>query len=125
VVTLEPESWLEAELDLFEDEPLEDEPLEDDPFDDEPLEDEPLEDEPLEAEPLARLVPGCCVELAVEVAPSDPVPAIKPKAIAKVAMAPTTTRRRIARALRARARRRSRTRAAFEVGGGVEVMPAS
>jgi hypothetical protein len=66
-----------------------------------------------------------CVELVVEVLPSDPLAAIVPKAIANVASAAATTRRRIAATRRARARRRSRTRSEFEVGGGFEAMRAS
>jgi hypothetical protein len=66
-----------------------------------------------------------CVESVVAVLPSDPVAAIVPKAIAKVASAAATTRRRMIEIRRARARRRSRTRSGFRVGGGVEVMRAS
>jgi hypothetical protein len=66
-----------------------------------------------------------CVELVVEVLPSDPLAAIVPKAIANVASAAATTRRRIAATRRARARRRSRTKSEFEVGGGFEAMRAS
>lgn len=66
-----------------------------------------------------------CVEPVVAVLPSEPVAAIVPKAIAKVASAAATTRRRMIEIRRARARRRSRTRSGFGVGGGVEVMPAS
>jgi hypothetical protein len=66
-----------------------------------------------------------CVESVVAVLPSEPLAAIVPKAIAKVASAAATTRRRILAIRRARARRRSRTRSAFEVGGGVEGMRAS
>jgi hypothetical protein len=120
VVTLEPEPWLDVELDCFEEEPLED-PLEDEPLEDEPVDEVEL---PVEEEPVVRLVLACCVEPAEVVAPSDPVPAISPKAIAKVAIAAATTRRRSTRARRARARSRSRTRSRFEVGGGVEVMAA-
>jgi hypothetical protein len=119
VVTLEPEFWLEVEPDWFEDEPLDDDPLEDDPLDDDPFE------ELVDDEPLVRLLLAWCVELAAVVAPSDLVAAITPKASAKVAIADATPRRRSVRARRARARRRSRTRAEFEVGGGVEVIPAS
>jgi hypothetical protein len=60
-----------------------------------------------------------CVELVVEVLPSDPLAAIVPKAIANVASAAATTRRRIAATRRARARRRSRTRSEFEGGARV------
>ena len=66
-----------------------------------------------------------CVESVVAVLPSEPLAAIVPKAIAKVASAAATTRRRMIEIRRARARRRSRTRSAFEVGGGVEGMRAS
>jgi hypothetical protein len=59
------------------------------------------------------------------VLPSEPVAAMVPKASAKVASAVATTRRRMTAIRRARARRRSRTRSAFEVGGGVEGMQAS
>ena len=60
-----------------------------------------------------------CDELAVEVEPSEPVPAITPKARAKVASAAAVTRRRIARTRRARARNRWRTRSESDVWGGV------
>ena len=69
-----------------------------------------------------------CVEPVVVVAPvlpSEPVAAMVPKAIANVASAVATTRRRMTAIRRARARRRSRTRSAFEVGEGVEDMPSS
>jgi hypothetical protein len=66
-----------------------------------------------------------CVASLVAVLPSEPLAAIVPKAIANVASAAATTRRRIVAIRRARARRRSRTRSAFEVGGGVEGMRAS
>ena len=66
----------------------------------------------------------CVASLAV-VLPSEPPAAIVPKAIANVASAAATTRRRIVAIRRARARRRSRTRSAFEVGGGVEGMRPS
>ena len=66
-----------------------------------------------------------CVAPLVAVLPSEPLAAIVPKAIAKVASAEATTRRRMSEIRRARARRRSRTRSAFEVGGGVEGMRAS
>jgi hypothetical protein len=74
------------------------------------------------------VVVGCVelvVELVVEVLPSDPLAAIVPNAIANVASAAATTRRRIVATRRARARRRSRTRAEFEAGGGFEAMRAS
>jgi hypothetical protein len=66
-----------------------------------------------------------CVESVVAVLPSDPLAAIVPKAIANVASAAATTRRRMTEIRRARARRRSRTRSVFAVGGGVEDMRAS
>ena len=66
-----------------------------------------------------------CVESVAAVLPSEPLAAIVPKAIAKVASAAATTRRRMIEIRRARARRRSRTRSAFGVGGGVEGMQAS
>jgi hypothetical protein len=61
----------------------------------------------------------------VAVPPSDPLAAIVPNAMANVASAAATTRRRMAEIRRARARRRSRTRSASEAGGGVEGMRAS
>jgi hypothetical protein len=83
-----------------------------------------VEPEPwVDVEP--ELVLVCGVELAVEVEPSEPVPAISPKAIAKVASAPATTRRRITPTRRARARSRSRTSSELESGEGVEGMPTS
>ncbi|MGZ6644626.1 MAG: hypothetical protein ACXVFT_22705 [Solirubrobacteraceae bacterium] len=66
-----------------------------------------------------------CVESLAAVLPSEPVAAIVPKAITKVDSAAATTRRRMSEIRRARARRRSRTRSAFGVGGGVEGMPAT
>jgi hypothetical protein len=114
VVTLEPEPWLDEELEsLDEDEPLDAEPL----FLDVDL--------PVLVEPVVRLAFACWVAVAVDELPSEPVPAISPKAMTKVATAAATTRRRSARARRARALRRSRTRSEFEVGGGVEVMPGT
>ena len=102
------------------------------------LEEELLEVEPLEPEleessvvvALAVVAVSdwpepLCVASLVAVLPSEPLAAIVPKAIAKVASAAATTRRRIVAIRRARARRRSRTRSAFEVGGGVEGMRAS
>jgi len=108
-------------------------------FDDEeePLELEPLELEPLELEPLdvafavvavvavSDWPDEVCVESVVAVLPSDPLAAIVPKASANVASAAATTRRRMTAIRRARARRRSLTRSAFAVGGGVEGMRAS
>jgi hypothetical protein len=70
-------------------------------------------------EPVESVELVCGVELAVEVEPSEPVLAITPKAMAKVASAAAVTRRRMVRTLRARARRRWRTRSEFEAGGGV------
>jgi hypothetical protein len=107
---------------------------EEEPLELEPLELEPLELEPLELEPLvvafAVVVVSdwpdeVCVESVVAVLPSDPLAAIVPKAIANVASAAATTRRRMTAIRRARARRRSRTRSGFAVGGGVEGMRAS
>jgi hypothetical protein len=69
-----------------------------------------------------------CVESVVAVAPvlpSEPLAAMVPNAMAKVASAAATTRRRMTAIRRARARRRSRTRSACEVGGGVEGIRAS
>ena len=66
-----------------------------------------------------------CVASVDPVLPSDPLAAIAPKAIAKVASAVAATRRRMTAIRRARARSRSRTRSAFGVGGGVEGMRAS
>ena len=65
------------------------------------------------------------VEPVAAVPPSEPFAAIAPKEIAKVASAAATTRRRMSEIRRARSRRRSRTRSAFEVGGGVEGMRSS
>jgi hypothetical protein len=95
-----------------------------------------LEVEPLELEESSVVVAVAVVAVSdwpeplwvaslVAVLPSEPLAAIVPKAIAKVASAAATTRRRIVAIRRARARRRSRTRSAFEVGGGVEGMRAS
>jgi hypothetical protein len=66
-----------------------------------------------------------CVESVDAVLPSEPLAAMAPKAMANVASAAATTRRRMTAIRRARARRRSRTRSACEVGGGVEGMRAS
>ena len=112
----------------------EEEPLELEPLELESLELESLELEPLEVVPLvvafAVVVVSdwpdeVCVESVVAVLPSDPLAAIVPKAIANVASAAATTRRRMTAIRRARARRRSLTRSAFAVGGGVEGMRAS
>jgi hypothetical protein len=66
-----------------------------------------------------------CVESVAPLLPSEPLAAMVPKAMAKVASAAAMTRRRMTAIRRARARRRSRTRSACEVGGGVEGMRAS
>jgi hypothetical protein len=105
----------------------------------EPLDDEessPLEDAVAEVEESSGVVAFAavavsdwpevvCVVPLVAVLRSEPPAAIVPKAIAKVASAAATTRRRMAAIRRARARRRSRTRSSFEVGGGVEGMRPS
>jgi hypothetical protein len=130
VVTAEPELWFDDELWLDE----EAEPLDVEPLDVEPLEVESLDVEPLEFESLdvaLAVVPVSdwpevvCVESVVAVLPNDPLAAIVPKAMANVASAAATTRRRMIEIRRARARRRSRTRSGLEVGGGVEGMRAS
>jgi hypothetical protein len=59
-----------------------------------------------------------CAELAVEVEPSEPVPAITPNARANVASAAAVTRRRIVRTRWARARSRWRTRSESDLGEG-------
>jgi hypothetical protein len=59
---------------------------------------------------------ACCDPLLDVVEPREPVAEIVPKAIANVARAAATTRRRMTRARCARARRRSRTRSEVEVG---------
>jgi hypothetical protein len=126
-VTAEDEVWSD-DAELLDDESslLDDVPVEDEESSLEEL------DESSPADVLAVvalssdwLVLVGCVELVVEVLPSDPLAAIVPKAIANVASAAARTRRRIAATRRARARRRSRTRSEFEVGGGFEVMRAS
>jgi hypothetical protein len=126
-VTAEDEVWSD-DAELLDDESslLDDVPVEDEESSLEEL------DESSPADVLAVvalssdwLVLVGCVELVVEVLPSDPLAAIVPKAIANVASAAATTRRRIAATRRARARRRSRTKSEFEVGGGFEAMRAS
>jgi hypothetical protein len=125
VVTAEPELWFDDELWLDEEvEPLDVEPLEVESLDVEPLEVESL-DVALAVVPVSDWPEVVCVEPVVAVLPSDPVAAIVPKAMAKVASAAATTRRRMIEIRRARARRRSRTRSGLEVGGGVEGMRAS
>jgi hypothetical protein len=148
VVTAEPELWFDDELWFDEEvEPVDVEPVDEDPLDVDPLDDEGsslfdeeesslLEDVVPEFEESSLVVALAvvavsdwpevvCVESVVALAPSEPVAAIVPKAIAKVASAAATTRRRMIEIRRARARRRSRTRSGFGVGGGVEVMRAS
>ena len=122
-MTAEPELWLDDELWFDEEE---------ESLDVEPLEVEPLDVDELSLEVAFAVVAVSdwpevvCVEPAVAVLPSEPVAAMVPKAITKVASAAATTRRRMFEIRRARARRRSRTRSAFEVGGGVvEGMQAS
>ena len=138
MVTADEELWFDEE------EPLELEPLDVEPVDVEPVDVEPLDED--ESSLLVDVVPeleesSLDVALAVvavsdwpepvrvgsvvAVLPSEPLAAIVPKAIAKVASAAATTRRRMVAIRRARARRRSRTRSAFGVGGGVEGMRAS
>jgi hypothetical protein len=134
-VTAEDELWsddaelLDDESSLLDDVPLEDDESSLEELDESSLDevDESSPDDVLAVVALSSdwLVLVGCVELAVEVLPSDPLAAIVPKAIANVASAAATTRRRIAATRRARARRRSRTRSEFEVGGGFEAMRAS
>jgi hypothetical protein len=135
-VTAEPEPWFDDEL-WFDDEeePLEVEPLEVAALDEDEsssLADVVLEFEESSLEVTLAVVAVSdwpevlCVEsVAAVLLPSEPLAAIVPKAIAKVASAEAATRRRMTATRRARARRRSRTRSAFEVGGGVEGMQAS
>jgi hypothetical protein len=134
-VTPDDEVWSD-DAELLDDESslLDDVPVEDEESSLEELDESSLEelDESSPADVLAVvalssdwLVLVGCVELVVEVLPSDPLAAIVPKAIANVASAAATTRRRIAATRRARARRRSRTKSEFEVGGGFEAMRAS
>jgi hypothetical protein len=120
VVTAEPELWFDDELWLDE----EVEPLEVESLDVEPLEFESL-DVALAVVPVSDWPEVVCVESVVAVLPNDPLAAIVPKAMANVASAAATTRRRMIEIRRARARRRSRTRSGLEVGGGVEGMRAS
>ena len=145
MVTAEPELWFDDELWFDEDvEPLDVEPPDVEPLDVEPLEVEPLDED--ESSLLEDVVPELeessldvtlavvavsdwpevvCVESVVAVLPSEPLAAIVPKAIAKVARAAATTRRRMIEIRRERALRRSRPRSALGVGGGVEGMQAS
>ena len=144
-MTAEPELGFDDEVWFDEvDEPLDVDPLEVEPLDVDPLEVEPLDED--ESSLLEDVVPELeelslelalavvavsdwpepvCVESVAAVLPSEPLAAIVPKAIAKVASAAATTRRRMTEIRRARARRRSRTRSVFGVGGGVEGMQAS
>jgi hypothetical protein len=125
VVTAEPELWFDDELWLDEEvEPLDVEPLEVESLDVEPLEFESL-DVALAVVPVSDWPEVVCVESVVAVLPNDPLAAIVPKAMANVASAAATTRRRMIEIRRARARRRSRTRSGLEAGGGVEGMRAS
>jgi hypothetical protein len=124
-VTAEPELWFDDELWLDDEvEPLEVEPLEVESLDVEPLEVESL-DVALAVVPVSDWPEVVCVESVVAVLPNDPLAAIVPKAMANVASAAATTRRRMIEIRRARARRRLRTRSSFEVGGGVEGMRPS
>jgi hypothetical protein len=139
VVTLDPELWLEFELafdellvpDLLDDEPLDvdESSLDDvelldvDESSSDEVEVEESSDEvelldvvvAVESSSLAAL--ACCEALLVDVLPRFPVAEIVPNAITKVASAAAATRRRIMRARRARAFKRSRTRSEVEVGG--------
>jgi hypothetical protein len=133
-VTAEPELWFDDDVEPVDAEPLEVEPLEVEPLDEDEsslLEDDvpALEESSLEVTLAVVAVSDwpevVWVESVVAVLPSEPLAAIVPKAIAKVARAVATTRRRMTAMRRARARRRSRTRSAFGVGGGVEGMQAS
>ena len=134
-MTAEDELWsddvelLDDESSLLDEVPVEDDESSLDELDESSLDevDESSPDDVLAVVTLSSdwLVLVGCVELVAEVPPSDPLAAIVPKAIANVASAAATTRRRIAATRRARARRRSRTRSEFEVGGGFEVMRAS
>jgi hypothetical protein len=125
VVTAEPELWFDDELWSDEEvEPLDVEPLKVESLDVEPLEVESL-DVALAVVPVSDWPEVVCVESVVAVLPNDPLAAIVPKAMANVASAAATTRRRMIEIRRARARRRSRTRSGLEVGGGVEGMRAS
>jgi len=132
-VTAEPELGFDDEVWFDEvDEPLDVDPLEVEPLDEDEsslLEDVVPELEELSLELAVVAVSDwpepVCVESVAAVLPSEPLAAIVPKAIAKVASAAATTRRRMTEIRRARARRRSRTRSVFGVGGGVEGMQAS
>jgi hypothetical protein len=130
VVTAEPELWFDEDESLDEVEPLDVEPLDEDEesslLDDVvPELDESSLDVALAVVAVSDWPELVCVESVGAVLPSEPVAAIVPKAIAKVASAAATTRRRMIEIRRARARSRSRTRSGFGVGGGVEVMRAS
>jgi hypothetical protein len=127
-VTAEPELWLDEDVWLEE---VVD-PLDlVDPLDvPDPLDEELLDEESLDADVPAVVAVSDWPEVAgvasvVAVLPSEPLAAIVPKAIAKVASAAAATRRRMLEIRRARAPRRSRTRSESEVGGGVEGMRAS
>ena len=128
MVTAEPEPWFDDALCFDEEEPLDVEPLELEPLDVEPLDDvvPELEELPLVVTFAVVEVPDwpepVCFAAVVAVLPSEPPAAMAPKAIAKVASAAATTRRRMEVIRRARARRRSRTRSELEVGEGVEGM---
>ena len=145
MVTLDPELWLEFELefdellvpDLLDDAPLDvdESSLDDDELPDvdesssdevdssDEVEVEESSDEvelldvvvAVESSSLAAL--ACCEARLVDVLPRVPVAEIVPNAITKVASAAAATRRRIMRARRARAFKRSRTRSEVEVGG--------
>jgi hypothetical protein len=107
-VTAEPEAWFDDEL-WFDEEEL----------------DELSLDVALAVVAVSDWPDVVCVESVDAVLPSEPLAAMVPKAMAKVASAAATTRRRMTAIRRARARRRSRTRSVCEVGGGVEGMRAS
>lgn len=130
MVTAEPELWFDEDESLDEVEPLDVEPVDEDEesslLDDVvPELDESSLDVALAVVAVSDWPELVCVESVGAVLPSEPVAAIVPKAIAKVASAAATTRRRMIEIRRARARSRSRTRSGFGVGGGVEVMRAS
>ena len=116
-MTAEPEPWFDEEVELPDESSL---------LDDVVLElDEASLDVALAVVAVSDWPDVVGVESVDAVLPSEPLAAIVPKAIAKVASAAATTRRRMTAIRRARARRRSRTRSAFGVGGGVEGMRAS
>jgi hypothetical protein len=123
VVTLEPELWLEDEV----------EPLDDDESSLLDVDVVPELDESSLVGALAVVAVSdwpdgldvLDVEPVVAVLPSEPVAAIVPKASAKVDSAAARTRRRMSEIRRARARRRSRTRSSLEMRGGVEGMRPS